>query len=159
MTWLRTTSACERARFLAALAPDQALSEMEERILERHLARCPSCRRFAASVVDVAAELRAAPLAEPELNIMASVRWRRQRVRRSMKLPLVAMTSVVTGMMLATITLSERVAPPAALAPQPFLLDAKPENEVVAIRQFRRLALERVTNQAPPPGQPGMYVE
>jgi hypothetical protein len=57
--------ACERARGLAALAPDGVLSELETRLLAAHVARCPSCARFARGVGAVAAMLRAAEPAPP----------------------------------------------------------------------------------------------
>ena len=59
---------CERARSWAALAPDDELSELEQKLLDAHLARCAACARFAVQVAAVAAELRAAslqPLPQP----------------------------------------------------------------------------------------------
>ena len=53
---------CERARSWAALAPDCELSELEQKLLDAHLARCAACSRFAVQVAAVAAELRAASL-------------------------------------------------------------------------------------------------
>lgn len=57
---------CERARSWAALAPDGELSELERKLLEAHVQRCPACARFALEVAEIAAELRrAAPESLP----------------------------------------------------------------------------------------------
>lgn len=49
---------CERARSWAALVPDNELSELERKLLDAHLARCPGCSRFAVRVAAVAEALR-----------------------------------------------------------------------------------------------------
>lgn len=53
---------CERARSWAALAPDGELSELEQKLLDAHLARCAACSRFSVHVAAVTAGLRDAPL-------------------------------------------------------------------------------------------------
>ena len=53
---------CERARSWAALAPDGELSELEQKLLDAHLARCAACSGFSVHVAAVTAELRDAPL-------------------------------------------------------------------------------------------------
>jgi hypothetical protein len=55
-------STCERARFWASVAPDDTLSQLERRLLSRHLAQCPECTAFAASVADATEAIRSAPL-------------------------------------------------------------------------------------------------
>ena len=70
---------CERARSWASLAPDGELSELERKLLDAHLARCPACASFSVEVAAIAAELRAAalvPLAQP----VAIPSWRRRPV-------------------------------------------------------------------------------
>ena len=70
---------CDRARTWAALAPDGELSELERKLLDAHLTRCPSCAQFALDVAAIAAELRAAapqPLPRP-LSVPI---WRRRPV-------------------------------------------------------------------------------
>jgi hypothetical protein len=59
---------CARAREWASLRLDDRLSDFEEVLLEAHLARCDDCRTFAASVSDLTAALRSAPLEQPELT-------------------------------------------------------------------------------------------
>jgi len=78
MTWVRS-SACEQARFAAALAPDTALTEIEARRLARHLDHCAACSAFAASVASFTAELRAAPLVAPDADLAQRARTDEQR--------------------------------------------------------------------------------
>lgn len=65
MTVVADAGRCERSRAWAALAPDGELSLLEQRLLDAHLANCAACRRFAALVAEVAAELRAAAAERP----------------------------------------------------------------------------------------------
>jgi hypothetical protein len=58
---------CERARVLAALAPDGELSELERRGLRSHLRGCRSCARFARGVERVSALVRAEELVRPSM--------------------------------------------------------------------------------------------
>jgi ferric-dicitrate binding protein FerR (iron transport regulator) len=70
---------CERARSWAALAPDHELAELERKLLDAHLARCPGCSRFADRVAAVAEALRREPL--QQLSYPVSVPfWRRRAV-------------------------------------------------------------------------------
>jgi anti-sigma factor RsiW len=55
-------AACDRVRQWAALAPDGGLSQIEQHLLESHVAGCAACRSFAEEVAGIAAALRAAPL-------------------------------------------------------------------------------------------------
>jgi anti-sigma factor RsiW len=58
---------CARAREWASLRLDDQLSDFEEVLLEAHLALCDDCRAFAASISDLTAALRSAPLEQSEL--------------------------------------------------------------------------------------------
>jgi ferric-dicitrate binding protein FerR (iron transport regulator) len=79
MTGFATAAACDRACTWASLAPDGELSELEQRLLDSHLARCGACNRFARQVATVAAELRAAAL-QPLPQPVAIPTWRRGTV-------------------------------------------------------------------------------
>ena len=59
------SSTCDRVRQWAALAPDNVLSELEQRMLDAHLHRCPPCRSFATAVAGITSELRSAELERP----------------------------------------------------------------------------------------------
>jgi hypothetical protein len=123
MTWPRSSS-CERARFLAALAPDRILSETEEGTLARHLERCPSCSAFATSVAAFTSELRTAPLERPEAGVSLVLRGARRRPRTTLKLPLVGLAAAAAGVLVTSVALKERAvltattptAPPAIVA-------------------------------------------
>ena len=55
---------CDRAREWVSRDLDGELSELERAVLARHLASCDACEAFRDDVRAIAAQLRAAPLAE-----------------------------------------------------------------------------------------------
>ena len=57
---------CERAHEWISLRLDGELSELAQKMLESHLARCVQCREFQAEVVTMTRLIRAAPLERPE---------------------------------------------------------------------------------------------
>jgi hypothetical protein len=86
---------CERARGLAALAPDGVLSELETRLLEAHVAGCPSCARFARGVAAVASMLRGAePVAPPQLALPRARRYQVHGLRNVAAAAAVALSAV-----------------------------------------------------------------
>lgn len=68
MTEPRNTSTsgqlCDRSREWASLRLDGELSELEQALLDAHVARCAECRTYATEVAALTARLR---LVEPEL--------------------------------------------------------------------------------------------
>ena len=61
---------CERSREWASLRLDSELSELEQALLDAHLARCESCAAYALAIGQAAAVMRSArpvPLSEPIL--------------------------------------------------------------------------------------------
>lgn len=68
---------CERARSWAALAPDHELSELEDKLLDSHLARCATCSEFASQVAAVTGALRSEPL-QPLTYPISVPSWRRR---------------------------------------------------------------------------------
>jgi predicted anti-sigma-YlaC factor YlaD len=67
---------CDRARAWAALLPDRELSDLERKLLDRHLAGCAGCRAFAYDVAAVAELIRheeLVPLPQP----ISVPSWRR----------------------------------------------------------------------------------
>ena len=67
---------CDRARAWAALLPDRELSELERKLLDRHLAGCAGCRAFAQNVLAVTELIRMeelVPLPQP----VSVPSWRR----------------------------------------------------------------------------------
>lgn len=85
---------CERARVLAALAPDGELSELERRGLRSHLRACRSCARFARGVERVSALLRAEELVRPSLPATLPHVVRRRRVLAARARPVAAAAAV-----------------------------------------------------------------
>jgi predicted anti-sigma-YlaC factor YlaD len=85
---------CERARVLAALAPDGELSELEQQGLLTHLRGCRSCTRFARGVERVSALLRAEELARPSLPAVVPHIVRRHRVVAARLRPVAAAAAV-----------------------------------------------------------------
>ena len=151
---LPAPAACESARFLAALAPDRALSELESRRLLRHLDRCPECRAFARSVAEITNELRA----RPDVPVSIAVTVARRRPRRTLKVPLVALTTAAAVLM-TSVALRDR--PPGATQPGSDLAlieNAPVENEQAVLREFRNISLAHRLESDRPSGQPGMYV-
>jgi len=74
---------CDRARRWASLRLDGELSELENALLDSHLARCESCRGFAVEAQGIAAELRSVAL-EP---LPAPVELRLHRRRELGRVP------------------------------------------------------------------------
>jgi anti-sigma factor RsiW len=67
---------CDRARAWAALLPDRELSELERKLLDRHLAGCAGCRAFAhdvAAVTELIRKEELVPLPQP----VSVPSWRR----------------------------------------------------------------------------------
>jgi predicted anti-sigma-YlaC factor YlaD len=103
-------AACDRAREWATADVDGELSSFERVLLNAHLADCPSCAEFHATVDGFTDLLRAAPLEKLERAIDIG------RVRRRMRLPLriapavaaMAVTVVGLGSILASSDLRSR---------------------------------------------------
>jgi predicted anti-sigma-YlaC factor YlaD len=57
---------CERGREWISLRLDGELSELAQKMLDSHLARCAECRAFDADVAATTGLLRATPLEQPE---------------------------------------------------------------------------------------------
>ena len=153
------SSSCERTRFLAALAPDQTLSETEERMLARHLERCPACSSFASSVAAFTGELRAAPPAEPEGGARTVVVSRPRRSRIAVKLPLVALTAAAAGVLMTAVVLhSGSPATVTQSAPPVIVVDSQADSELAALRQLRDMSLARRLEPEATTGQPGIYL-
>ena len=68
----------------AALAPDGELSELEQKLLDSHLARCGACSQFAVEVATLAVELRAAALQPLPRPVVLPV-WHRRRAYAGMR--------------------------------------------------------------------------
>jgi putative zinc finger protein len=71
---------CARAVEWVSLRLDKQLSDFEEVLLEAHLARCPDCKSFGASMIGLTEALRATPLEQPAFTFEAPRRTRGRTV-------------------------------------------------------------------------------
>jgi predicted anti-sigma-YlaC factor YlaD len=92
---------CDRARHWASADVDGELSTFERVLLANHLASCPSCREFRASVGGLTSTLRAAPLERVEVIVMGRIR-RRARLRLAPAAAAMAVAVVGLGSILAS---------------------------------------------------------
>jgi anti-sigma factor RsiW len=135
---------CERARSWAALSPDGELSELEQKLLDAHLARCSACSRFSVQVAAVAAELRAASL-QPLPQPVSIHTWRRRPVYARM-------STVGAAAAVALMALGIASRAPLATSDQkslqiPRVVDFSggDEEEQQALRDIRRAAIVEAT--------------
>jgi predicted anti-sigma-YlaC factor YlaD len=77
----RNSFLCERGREWISLRLDGELSELAQKMLDSHLARCSECSAFEDQVSGVAVRLRSAPLEQLERPIEVTHRRRRMPVR------------------------------------------------------------------------------
>lgn len=105
------TYSCQRARALAAHDLDGELSEAEAHLLQRHLARCPSCAAFAGEIAGIAALMRETPLERFSLELQPRARRPRRSARRAGLLGVTTVVSVAALAVAAGIPLSEDPGP------------------------------------------------
>ena len=72
---------CERGREWVSLRLDGELSELAQKMLDSHLARCADCKAFEQQVSEIALQLRTAPVAQLERPIQIPRRRRSVPVR------------------------------------------------------------------------------
>ena len=77
----RNSFLCERGREWISLRMDGELSELAQKMLDSHIARCSECRAFEEQVSGIALQLRAAPLEQLERPIEITHPRRRMPVR------------------------------------------------------------------------------
>jgi anti-sigma factor RsiW len=77
----RNSFLCERGREWISLRIDGELSELAQKMLDSHLARCADCAAFEDQVSRVALQLRSAPLEQLARPVEITHRRRRMPVR------------------------------------------------------------------------------
>jgi hypothetical protein len=146
---------CERARVTAALAPDAELTELERRLLEAHLARCPECSAFAAGVEAATAAVRTAELVPLAYPIHVSA-WRR---RAYVPLRNVAATAAVALMAFGVASRGplplQQHGPVARDAARTAVFAVDTQQELGEMRQARRQELLAPRSSDPPVWHPG----
>jgi anti-sigma factor RsiW len=149
---------CERARRWAALAPDGELSEIERRLLDAHLGRCPACATFARTVGLATAEIRAAPL-----ELASDGAWRapcrRRRLEPALRLATRAAavaTAAAAGAAFFSLG-AERVGDRSPRPLAPIVVDATSVNdstvELQTLREARRAQLLSTVDELTVPAE------
>ena len=132
---------CDRVRAQISLGLDGELSQLEQRMLASHVARCADCAAYEADVVAITTELRAAPLEALEHPVV---------VRRPRRLPLVRLqVGVAAGLAVAVLGALTQIAlrdsEPAFASPEKYATSTQLTREVNQIiadgRAFSRQGL------------------
>ena len=97
-------NACTLAREQISLHLDGELSEIEQVALDAHLTGCVSCRAYGASVADVTAHLRLAPVEEPAFPVVLPHRARIGVPLRTAQVAAAAVVVAVFGFTAAGVT-------------------------------------------------------
>ena len=111
---------CDRARQWASLRVDGELSEVESRLLDRHLATCPACREWEARVDHAAGLLRAASQEKPSRPVELP-RRPRLPARRRVAVAAVAAAVAAAAALGAMLSGSASSGPSPARVPAPEL--------------------------------------
>lgn len=135
---------CARVRQQLSLRLDFERSEFEEALLESHLGACGACRAFASDIEGFTGALRAAPLAEPAVQVQLP-RQRRWRVSALGSFSAVAAIAVVVLSGVAGLHF-ERARTPGG-APRP-----THEFTILMERQLNRLGAASVPAHRTPAG-------
>ena len=137
---------CERSREWISLRLDGELSELAEKMLESHLARCAACRSFEGDVEVTSRLVRTAPLERPEHPIALPSSRRRAFFR---PVGAVAATAAAVALGFAAFLNLPSSGPLAA----PNIRVAGADNSDLRLQRGMRAALLRpVSSEMPPPG-------
>jgi anti-sigma factor RsiW len=137
---------CERSREWISLRLDGELSELAEKMLESHLARCASCRTFESDVEATSRLVRTAPLELPEQPI-ALPRGRRRVLFRPVGAVAATAAAVALGFA-AFLNL-----PSSGTLAAPHIRSANADNRDLQLQRAMRAALLRPDNgELPTPG-------
>ena len=137
---------CERSREWISLRLDGELSELAEKMLESHLARCAGCREFESSAAAATGLVRTAPLELPEQPI-AAPRGRRLALVRPVGAVAATAAAVALGFA-AFLNLPSS----GTLAAVPNISSANAGNTDLQLQRGMRAALLRPESELPSPG-------
>ena len=138
---------CERSREWLSLRLDGELSELAEKMLESHLARCAACRTFESDVEVTSRLVRTAPLERPEQPI-ALPRGRRRVLFRPAGALAASAAAVALGLA-AFLNLPSS----GTLAAAPNIRVVGGDNSDLRLQRGMRAALLRPAgSELPPPG-------
>jgi predicted anti-sigma-YlaC factor YlaD len=138
---------CERSREWISLRLDGELSELAEKMLESHLARCAACRAFESDVEVTSRLVRTAPLEQPEHPIALP---RRRRPALFRPAGAVAATAAAVALGFAAFL---NLPSSGTLAAAPNIHVANADNSDLRLQRGMRAALLRPeSSELPPPG-------
>jgi predicted anti-sigma-YlaC factor YlaD len=136
---------CERSREWISLRLDGELSELAEKMLESHLARCATCRTFESDVEVTSRLVRTAPLERPEQPI-ALPRIRRRMLFR----PAGALAATAAAVALGLAAFLNL--PSSGTLAAPTIRAANADNSDLQLQRGVRAALLRPESELPSPG-------
>ena len=137
---------CERSRAWISLRLDGELSELAEKMLESHLARCAGCDAFESDLAATTGLVRTTPLELLEQPI-ALPRGRRLALVRPVSA--VAATAAAVALGLAAFL---NLPSSGTLAAVPAVRIANADNSDLELQRGMRAALLRPGSELPPPG-------
>jgi hypothetical protein len=103
---------CARARSLVSLQLDDELSELEDALLDAHLAACSACREFKLSAEDFTVALRGAPLDPFQVVVVMPRRGQARRHATRLVVGAAAAVAVVSISGVIDTSNSPRAVPP-----------------------------------------------
>jgi hypothetical protein len=137
---------CERSREWISLRLDGELSELAEKMLESHLARCVGCRAFESDAVATTRLVRTAPLELPEQPVALP---RGRRLASVRPVGAVAATAAAVALGLAAFL----NLPSSGTLASPNIRIANADNSDLQLQRGMRAALLRPdSGEMPPPG-------
>jgi predicted anti-sigma-YlaC factor YlaD len=135
----RQSVLCERGREWISLRLDGELSELAQKLLDAHLARCADCRAFEADVAATTRLVRTAPLEPLEQPLLLPHGRRLALSARRLSAVAASVATVALGL---TAFLNLPSSGPLAAGP-PVHVVASDNSDLQQLKQFRTAALVR----------------
>jgi anti-sigma factor RsiW len=131
MSVVRMSEACDGARAQISRRLDGEISQLEERMVEMHLARCSDCRTFDVQVTEFTRDLREAPL-EP-LGFPIEIRRTRRTALARAQVGIAAVVAIAVIGSVLQIALPGSSSSPAFRSPNRFPTARQVDREVKQI--------------------------
>ena len=133
---------CERGREWVSLRLDGELSELAQKMLDSHLARCAECKAFEQQVSEVARQLRTAPVGQLERPIEIPHR------RRGVPVRVLSMGAAAASVAAAAVGVVGFLSLPSSSSLQaaPLIVAAQPSGneDLRAFREMRAAGLKPI---------------